>query len=1014
MALTQAQMNTIVQDLNAMYGGDGFGMRKYNALLDMGADTRQIAEIALQSPIIGPAAQQMFRDDAQAIINSGSGIGLGVVNKLKAGGYDSEQILQALDKAPSYGPALQADILANPTKYFPGEGIGGRAYDIFTKAGATQDQLASIGAQYQTGPKFNERFLANFKNEDLGLAEIAQLKKSGASQEDVLQKLASAPSYSQDLSESLLSSTDEYFPGAIGGRAYDILDKAGATQDQLSSIGGQLGTGEKFNEKFLENFNPYEDLSLAEITQLKNSGVSQEDILQKLALAPSYSQDLSENLLADVAGYFPGSKEAGGEGIGGRAYDILSRAGATQDQLTDIGLAAGVGPKFTENYLSNIDVSAPAATAEELSALGATEAQINDILTGNKPITTIGSTGIKPYQTAVYGLSAIPLQERFLPSAGRATLATQAPVVEQTLRGPTSLIQAPPASEAVTEAVTEARSGGMINYADGGDVEYAGSRALSASDLGSTFDIANYVDDQGRLVGGYSRPVTEDGVVVGYEFVPYAERAVAEPDIYQQVRQGLTGISPTTGGLPGIIAREAVMRSRPKRYGYAEGGLASAAKQVAAEGRNGDTMLAHVTPKEAGILKALGGSGTINPKTGLPEYFSLFPKGGISLNFGPLGKVKIGKKSSDLIQAAAAIATGNYFQMPLATTAAAYGGVRAAATGSLEEGIRGGLTAYGMGSAYNAYNAAPGATPGGAGGGTGSMSAGPAGVGVGVDTAGQVTSQNVALTGPDMGFEIANAPGAGFELPAGKNAFTYGAEGEFVPVGSTAPLPGPEVVTPSPSGVTYGKLTLPAVTDMTAPAAATAPDGFLARNLPPGVQEYLPKFLLDASGTELTAGTILGGSLISGQVEREKAKKQAAILAAQNEEKKRKYRELFARTLGQVPTNARSGGLMSLAGGGVAYMEAGGTTGPTGTPRDVVGTGDGMSDSVPADIEGVQEARLADGEFVIPADVVSDIGNGSSDAGSQKLYAMMDRIREARHGTTKQPPEINAESMMPV
>jgi hypothetical protein len=47
----------------------------------------------------------------------------------------------------------------------------------------------------------------------------------------------------------------------------------------------------------------------------------------------------------------------------------------------------------------------------------------------------------------------------------------------------------------------------------------------------------------------------------------------------------------------------------------------------------------------------------------------------------------------------------------------------------------------------------------------------------------------------------------------------------------------------------------------------------------------------------------------------------------------------------------------------------------------LLATGDGMSDSVPADIEGVQEARLADGEFVIPADVVADIGNGSSDAG---------------------------------
>ena len=79
----------------------------------------------------------------------------------------------------------------------------------------------------------------------------------------------------------------------------------------------------------------------------------------------------------------------------------------------------------------------------------------------------------------------------------------------------------------------------------------------------------------------------------------------------------------------------------------------------------------------------------------------------------------------------------------------------------------------------------------------------------------------------------------------------------------------------------------------------------------------------------------------------------------------------------------------------------------------VTGAGDGMSDNVPATIEGVQEARLANDEFVVPADVVADIGNGSSNSGAKKLYAMMDRVRKARHGTTKQPPEINAERLMP-
>jgi hypothetical protein len=61
----------------------------------------------------------------------------------------------------------------------------------------------------------------------------------------------------------------------------------------------------------------------------------------------------------------------------------------------------------------------------------------------------------------------------------------------------------------------------------------------------------------------------------------------------------------------------------------------------------------------------------------------------------------------------------------------------------------------------------------------------------------------------------------------------------------------------------------------------------------------------------------------------------------------------------------------------------------------------------------VQEARLANDEFVVPADVVADLGNGSSSAGAQQLYNMMDRVRQARHGTTEQPPEIDVRKLMP-
>ena len=77
------------------------------------------------------------------------------------------------------------------------------------------------------------------------------------------------------------------------------------------------------------------------------------------------------------------------------------------------------------------------------------------------------------------------------------------------------------------------------------------------------------------------------------------------------------------------------------------------------------------------------------------------------------------------------------------------------------------------------------------------------------------------------------------------------------------------------------------------------------------------------------------------------------------------------------------------------------------------GATDGMADLVPATIGGTQPAALSDGEFVIPADVVSHLGNGNSDAGAKQLYSMMDRVRKERTGTTKQGPEINPTKMMP-
>ena len=79
----------------------------------------------------------------------------------------------------------------------------------------------------------------------------------------------------------------------------------------------------------------------------------------------------------------------------------------------------------------------------------------------------------------------------------------------------------------------------------------------------------------------------------------------------------------------------------------------------------------------------------------------------------------------------------------------------------------------------------------------------------------------------------------------------------------------------------------------------------------------------------------------------------------------------------------------------------------------VKGAGDGMDDMIPANLEGDQDVLLSDGEFVVPADVVSGIGNGSSDAGANKLEDMMDRVRELRTGGKAQPPDIPDEMMLP-
>ena len=107
--------------------------------------------------------------------------------------------------------------------------------------------------------------------------------------------------------------------------------------------------------------------------------------------------------------------------------------------------------------------------------------------------------------------------------------------------------------------------------------------------------------------------------------------------------------------------------------------------------------------------------------------------------------------------------------------------------------------------------------------------------------------------------------------------------------------------------------------------------------------------------------------------------------------------ETFYGDPSERPELRAAGGLLGLAKGGY-YL--GGST-------------DGMADKVPARIDGRQEARLSDGEFVVPADVVSHLGNGNSNAGAQQLYAMMDKVRQERTGRKEQGRQINPKRFMP-
>jgi hypothetical protein len=458
-----------------------------------------------------------------------------------------------------------------------------------------------------------------------------------------------------------------------------------------------------------------------------------------------------------------------------------------------------------------------------------------------------------------------------------------------------------------------------------------------------------------------------------------------------------------------------------------------------------------MTPREVqglqALAKAKGGTLTINPETGLPEAGFLedvlpvvalaaatyFTAGAAAPALATaLGPAAAG--GAGLLSAGAATTAGG--ALAGAGAGALYGGIGASmkggdvGKGALMGGIGGGITG-GMGGYDNVFSAA-GATP--------PVDPNPNLIGppnpANPNLVGNPNLQGAFPEGPPV---TPGAPGT----PGGPPT----AEFRQAMVNPPPPTPSnPNIVRPDS---TYQKFGEDSIFKKGATLALPGIGGIMGGEKPvgvPGEEPYVNQSLLSpnfrgytpaqpdpyykAQYTRYAAGGGLMGlssfddengiDMSSGGSTRKK--KRASLTADRTINSLDPYNAAIAQlnnaryganmsginalnpnmtSLGELPVIAGAkGGIASLGG----YSDGG---------RMLRGPGDGMSDSIPGVIGSKQPARLADGEFVVPADVVSHLGNGSTDAGARKLYAMMDKVRRARTGKKKQAPAVKTSRYMP-
>ena len=485
---------------------------------------------------------------------------------------------------------------------------------------------------------------------------------------------------------------------------------------------------------------------------------------------------------------------------------------------------------------------------------------------------------------------------------------------------------------------------------------------------------------------------------------------------------------------------------------YAQGGqpygLKSLAQELPKYGRYGDSIVAHINPQEAMILKAMGGSGTINPDTGLPEYFLK----GITQPFVDVWKGITNlpgiKQVSDVVtpvlQEIAPYAPyiapfipgiGPLLAAGIGAAGAGFGG-KGRSGFDFKRGLMGGMTAYGLSNLYAGLQAA---APVGA---DATASQVASSLGEGASSAagsqadilatqasglGDAGLQNIASSGsyanPASSFIgstaesgaqalAENAPNAGMfdaaprELVFDKSLATSVPQSLQIPNLSSMPSRFATEMGNAGSGLQnlagLGEGTMSEAAKAVGTKFGTGSAGALLT----GVQgmsalDEQQKYLDEAKA----AGSIADTEYQEGVVRIQAARKRAEEAVLANPYQFAMGGQVDDELGGDYSAMGMNQGNMQKGLFNMGYAEG-------GTPRFLSGGGDGMSDSIKAKINGSQEARLADGEFVIPADVVSHLGNGSSKAGAKQLYSMMDRVRSARTGRKSQGKQINPRKLM--